>query len=63
MDQPVGNSIEVFDAIVLSNEWGDATAAWHERGIIDTDAPPSLQDLKSIVTILLRSIWSSFFLT
>ena len=43
---------QVFDAIVLSNGWGDATAALQllstgrclERGIISTDAPPSFQE-------------------
>ena len=40
---------QVFDAIVLSNGWGDAiivasTGRCLERGIISTDAPPSFQE-------------------
>ena len=39
---------QVFDATALSNGWGDTTVTFasagrcSERGIIDTDAPPSL---------------------
>ena len=44
-----GPYLQVFDAIVLSNGWGDATAALQllshlQRGIINTDAPPGLQE-------------------
>ena len=59
---------QVFDAIVLSNGWGDATAALlivastgrcPERGIIDTDAPPSFQegiDGRPVLSLLDRRV-------